>query len=102
MAKGHGGARAGAGRKRGGKNAATKQAKATLAELARAHTDTAIQTIVDLMISGESEAVRLGAANALLDRGYGRPMQATVELDPEKTDLPFDGWTIERLQPDQA
>lgn len=101
MAGGHGGARSGAGRKPGQKNKATEKAKATLAELAKAHTQTAIDTIVDLMMNGETGSVRLGAANAILDRGYGRPMQANIEVKPEDFPHVFDGWHIERAKPDQ-
>jgi HEAT repeat protein len=42
-------------------------------ELARAHTATAVQTLVDLL-RARSEAVRVAAAQALLDRGWGRPL----------------------------
>ena len=33
-------------------------------------------TLVTISTSGESEAARVSAANALLDRGYGKPRQA--------------------------
>ena len=44
----------------------------SLAEAARAHSPTALQTLVDICTKGESENARVSAANALLDRGYGR------------------------------
>ncbi len=76
MANGHGGRRQGAGRRLGSKDRATREAKATLSELAREHSDEAIRTLHDVMVKGESESARIAAAGALLDRGYGRPSQA--------------------------
>jgi len=71
-----GGKRPGAGRPKGAKARATIEQKGTLEELARAHTATALMTLVTISTSGESEAARVSAANALLDRGYGKPRQA--------------------------
>lgn len=51
---------------------------ASLEELARTHTETALNALVAIAQSGESEAARVAAANALLDRGYGRPKQALI------------------------
>ena len=44
--------------------------------LARAHTQEALDTLVSLMRSAEAEAVRERAAEALLDRGWGKPQQS--------------------------
>ena len=45
-------------------------------ELARVHTAEAIQTLVSIMTNPKSApAARVSAANALLDRGYGKPPQ---------------------------
>jgi hypothetical protein len=44
--------------------------------LARQHSETAIETLVQIAKSGSSEAARVSAACALLDRAYGKP--ATV------------------------
>ncbi len=71
-----GGARPGAGRKRGLPPRATREQKATLGELAREHTDVAMATLVGLCKRGKSESARATAAQALLDRGYGRSVQA--------------------------
>jgi hypothetical protein len=38
--------------------------------------DVALQTLLDIAQHGESEPARVTAANALLDRGYGKPRQA--------------------------
>lgn len=45
-------------------------------ELARQHTKEAVKTLATLMRKSENEAVRASAAQALLDRGWGRPMQS--------------------------
>lgn len=74
--KSRGGRRAGAGRPTGARSRATKQAKATLSELARAHTAVALGVLVEVAEKGESESARVSAANALLDRAYGKPRQA--------------------------
>ena len=63
-----GGKRAGAGRKRGALNAATINVR----ELARQHTENAINALVELLNNPESPQRAL-AANSLLDRGYGKP-----------------------------
>ena len=49
---------------------------AEVKELARAHTGEAIETLVSIMTNPKSApAARVSAANALLDRGYGKPPQ---------------------------
>jgi Family of unknown function (DUF5681) len=49
---------------------------AEVKELARAHTAEAIQTLVSIMTNPKAaSAARVSAANALLDRGYGKPLQ---------------------------
>lgn len=70
-----GGARPGAGRPKGVPDKATAELKASLEELARTHTETALNVLVQVAQSSESDAARVGAANALLDRGYGKPRQ---------------------------
>ncbi len=47
--------------------------EARVAELARSHTIEAIDTLVELMRHGKDGRVRGTAAQALLDRGWGRP-----------------------------
>ncbi len=45
--------------------------------LARSHTETAIRTLVGVMNQGDAPAAaRVSAAQALLDRGWGKPLQA--------------------------
>jgi hypothetical protein len=49
---------------------------AEVKELARVHTGQAIETLVSIMTNPKSApAARVSAANALLDRGYGKPPQ---------------------------
>ena len=44
-------------------------------DLARQHTPTAIKTLVDICANGQSEAARVAASQALLDRGWGKAPQ---------------------------
>ena len=57
-----------------------------VAELARSYTSEAIDTLVDLMRHGKDERVRGTAAQALLDRGWGKPKQEEL-LTEESTGL---------------
>lgn len=75
MAK-RGGKRPGAGRPKGRKDKATIAQLATLGDLAKNHTATALSALVDIAEKGESEASRVAAANSILDRIYGKPKQA--------------------------
>lgn len=68
----HGGTRPGAGRKPG----AVSQAKRELAEMAKGKAEQALNVLAEIMLNGESEAARVSAANAILDRGYGKPFQS--------------------------
>lgn len=88
MAK-RGGKRPGAGRPRGAQNRATKEQKGTLQELARSHTETALKTLVEVARKGESDAARVSAANALLDRAYGKPSQAVEVAGPQGGPIPI-------------
>lgn len=74
-----GGKREGAGRKKG----AVTQAKKDLAEMAKEHAEKALGVLVQIAQGGESEAARVSAANAILDRAYGKPPQA---LDHKSSD----------------
>lgn len=78
----HGGKRPGAGRKKGSRELATIEQRGTLSDLARAHTPDALQTLVSVAKSSDSDAARVSAAVAILDRGYGRPTQAMEHAGP--------------------
>lgn len=47
------------------------------ASLAREHVEQAIAILVDLMHNAQSEHTRVAAANAILDRGWGKPVAPT-------------------------
>ena len=49
-----------------------------VAELARSYTREAIETLFELMRRGNDECVRGTAAQALLDRGWGKPKVEVV------------------------
>lgn len=58
----------------------------TPAELARAHTEAAIKALASVMNGASSEAAKISAANAILDRGWGRARQE-AEADLDSVDL---------------
>lgn len=71
-----GGARPGAGRRKG----ATDKLKADVKALASEYGAAAIKALAEIATGGnQPAAARVSAANALLDRGFGKPSQA-VEL----------------------
>lgn len=58
----------------------------TLTDLAREHTPKAVQALVDVLDNGEaSDAAKVSAATAILDRGWGRPKQDLgIEMKPDE------------------
>ena len=68
---GRGGKRPGAGRPEGSKSKVTIE----LREAAQAYTEDALKTLHEVCVKGQSEAARVAAACALLDRGHGKPKQ---------------------------
>jgi hypothetical protein len=56
-------------------------------ELARQETEAALQTLVQIMHQGKPDAARVAAAQAVLDRGWGRPVQALEHSGPEGSAL---------------
>ena len=69
---GHGGARPGAGRPAGQPNKATRELKT----LAQEYTSEAIKALAEVMRDKTAPAIaRVKAAEALLDRGHGKPTQ---------------------------
>ena len=79
-----GGKREGAGRKPG----AVSKAKRDLAEMAKDHAEAALETLVSIH-SGTSHpsAARVAAANAILDRGYGKAPQSLEHTGKDGKDL---------------
>lgn len=64
------------GERRGGRQKGVpNKATASLKDLARKYTDQALETLAEIMLSGESDAARVAASNSILDRGYGKPSQ---------------------------
>lgn len=84
----HGGARPGAGRPAGG----VSEAKRRLSELARDHAGVAVQALADIAANGQSETARISAAVALLDRGFGKPREATLGQYRDPDDDMFGSW----------
>jgi HEAT repeat protein len=86
------------GRPKGSRNKNTAEMKA----LAQAHGEKALQTLVALLDS-PNEPTRMAAAERLLDRGYGRAVQATQQLDAsgnvteEISNLELARWTAHLL-----
>jgi hypothetical protein len=74
----HGGNREGSGRPAGAGNKATSGLKLNLSELAREYTHDALDALVEVMQSSQSDSARIAAATAILDRGYGRPTKTTA------------------------
>src|SRR5215469_12410781 len=68
----------------GGRPAALAEVK----QLARQHTALAIQKLAHIAENGHSEMAQIAAANALLDRGWGRPVQP-VSGDDEMPSVGF-------------
>jgi len=63
------------GRVKGSLNKATE----SIRDAARLYTEDALRTLVEVMNDKEQPGpARVGAANAILDRGYGKPKQAVV------------------------
>jgi hypothetical protein len=71
-----GGKRPGAGRPAGSPNQDTAARRAALADLMEGHIETAIAALSEIAKGAESEAARVSAACAILDRCFGRPAQA--------------------------
>jgi hypothetical protein len=64
------------GKKTGGRVKGTpNKATAEIKDVARQHGPQAIAVLARLMVEAESEQARVAAANAILDRGYGKPSQ---------------------------
>ena len=80
-----GGFREGAGRPSGSTNKSSPEQSQRLSELAKLYTEEALETLVDVARNGRTDAARVSAANALLDRAYGKP---AVKQKQEIVDLP--------------
>ena len=81
----HGGFRKGAGRPVVSRNKSSPEQSKSLSELAKTYTEEALETLVDVARNGRMCAARVSAANALLDRAYGKP---AVKEEIKTVDLP--------------
>jgi uncharacterized protein DUF5681 len=72
---------------RSGNPGGRPKANGEIRELARAHTMTALQTLVEVAERGQNESARVAAATAILDRGWGKAAVPIVAGDtpPEIT-----------------
>lgn len=76
------------------------KAEATLRDLARTHTETALKTLVQIMRNKRySPQARAYAANSVLDRGYGKPAQS-VDLTNSDGSL-ASAWAAAKAEMDQ-
>ena len=67
------------GRKTGGRRRGTpNKATAEIRGAAQQYTKEALEVLVQVARNGQSDAARVSAACALLDRGHGRPTQAVA------------------------
>lgn len=82
----HGGKREGAGRRKG----VVSQAKRDLADMAKDHAETALGVLVEIAKRSDSDAARVSAANAILDRAYGKPPQALDHRSSDGSMSPMD------------
>jgi len=91
---GHGGPRPNSGRKPGTKDRATPNQKQTLSEMAREFTDIALRALVEVATTGTSESARVSAAGMLLDRGYGKAIQAMSHENPDGSPMAWPALTV--------
>lgn len=67
---------------KGARNRVSVEIKARLSERAREYSDEALEALVHVCRHGDTHTARVAAANALLDRGYGKPMQSMEHSGP--------------------
>jgi Family of unknown function (DUF5681) len=61
----------------------------TIQELARAHTQEALNALVEIATKGRSESARVSAAVAILDRGWGRPPMTEYREDETRVKVVY-------------
>lgn len=69
-------------------------------DLARTKTEAAINTLEQIMQIGTSDAARVAAASALLDRAWGKPGQA-IELSGPEGGPVAHAWDLKKLSSDE-
>ena len=76
---------------RSGNPGGRPKASGDIRDLARQHSEAALQTLVEIAAHGENESARVAAANAILDRGWGKPAVPLVADAPQVITLNFGG-----------
>jgi hypothetical protein len=71
-----GGYRKGAGRPPGSSNVLRDERPGELSEAAKAYSRHALEALVDIAVNGRSELARVSAANSVLDRAFGKVINA--------------------------
>ena len=90
-----GGKREGAGRPKGQRSAATAAEIASISEMAKMHSQTALDALVRIATYGESESAIVAASNAILDRAFGKPQQAIDHSSSDGSMTPISGFDIQ-------
>jgi hypothetical protein len=66
------------------------KAPVEIRSLARSHTERAIQVLAGIMDSSSApESARVAAANSILDRGWGKAVQAVAGIDENEQLTPL-------------
>jgi hypothetical protein len=76
---GHGGARPGSGRPKG----AMSKYKRAMVRKARKYSMEMLDTLYEVGKSSESDSARITAANSILDRAFGKPVQQNEHSGPD-------------------
>lgn len=71
---------------------------AEIRDLARTHTDLAINTLAEICAVADKDSARVSAAVALLDRGWGKPIQAISGPDGGAIPLEIAGLDDDALE----
>ncbi|HTE41550.1 MAG TPA: hypothetical protein VK629_12010, partial [Steroidobacteraceae bacterium] len=59
-------------------------------ELARQHTEAAITALAEILTDEKANRLtRIAAANALLDRGWGKPLSTTAIIEEPRAEVPL-------------
>ena len=61
----------------------------TLRDLAASYSEEAIETLRSMMHNSDDDWLRLACANALLDRGHGKPREAAIFEQLEALSTPY-------------
>ncbi|MCX8506311.1 MAG: hypothetical protein ORN98_06815 [Alphaproteobacteria bacterium] len=68
--------------------ASKKSPKTPLKEMAQTHTGLALETLAEVAARGNDEKTRLAAAEALLDRAWGKPQAQNADTRSDKNAAP--------------